>query len=87
MNSGPYLGSGMAVGEKKGKAGSSQWIPDHDFVRTKIPDHEIPDHVWRGFYDKVGTSDSKTNTTSVFISSMAMIFIFGFAKKYLHEKT
>ena len=30
--------------------------------------------------------DRKTNATSVFISSMVMIFIFGFAKNYLLEK-
>lgn len=28
----------------------------------------------------------KTNTTSMFISMIPMIFIFGFAKKYLLEK-
>ena len=31
-------------------------------------------------------SSAKTNATSVFISSMAMIFIFGFANFYLLEK-
>ena len=35
-------------------------------------------NLYRGYH--------KTNTTSVFISSMVMIFIFGFAKKYLQGK-
>ena len=32
------------------------------------------------------TFDRKTNATTVFISSMQMNFIFGFARKYLLDK-
>ena len=41
---------------------------------------------FRDFGEKY-TFDRKTNATSVFISSMPMIFIFGLAKKYLLEKS
>ena len=41
-----------------------------------------------GFWDfgEKCTFDRKTNATRVFISSMPMIFIFGFAKNYLLEQ-
>ena len=42
---------------------------------------------WRfGDFGEKYTFDRKTNGTNVFISSIAMIFIFGFSKNYLLEE-
>ena len=52
---------------------------------SRIPERTLKKRRFWDFEEKC-TFDRKTNATSVFISSMAMIFIFGFAKNYLLEK-